>query len=216
MYTCVVVRSWHGFVSLVRLFLFFFRLPGNIKLGSNPTFYRSPNEYFSLLQKEIGSCLSDDGDEDHHRSVFELSRANSVSAYVKVKIQICKCDCVFVSKEKSFAITIIFSFFVQLCKWIFRKFKKLSLWSLLNLPQAYFLKVLVSWNLTLVWCAAHVAIWSHRQRRRNPSRRNLTNVNRKMKPGNVFFFPPFHYKWAILLAYYFAPSHSLYTLDNKR
>jgi hypothetical protein len=81
-------------------FFFFFRLPGNIKLGSNPTFYRSPNEYFSLLQKEIGSCLSDDGDEDHHRSVFELSRANSVSAYVKVKMQINKCDCVFVSLKK--------------------------------------------------------------------------------------------------------------------
>jgi hypothetical protein len=78
-----VVRSWHGFISLVRLF-FSFRLPGNIKLGSNPTFYRSPNEYFSLLQKEIGSCVSDDG-ENHHRSIFELSRANSVSAYVKVK-----------------------------------------------------------------------------------------------------------------------------------
>lgn len=73
--------SSHWFVS------FLFRLPGNIKLGSNPTFYRSPNEYFSLLQKEIGSCVSDDG-ENHHHNVFELSRANSVSAYVKVKINL--------------------------------------------------------------------------------------------------------------------------------
>ncbi|KAK4029973.1 phosphoethanolamine N-methyltransferase [Daphnia magna] len=61
-----------------------FHPSGNIKLGSNPTFYRSPNEYFSLLQKEIGSCVSDDG-ENHHHNVFELSRANSVSAYVKAK-----------------------------------------------------------------------------------------------------------------------------------
>lgn len=102
MYTCggggAITASSHWFVFF--LFLFFFRLPGNIKLGSNPTFYRSPNEYFSLLQKEIGSCLSDDGDEDHHRSVFELSRANSVSAYVKVKMQFSKCDCVFVSLKK--------------------------------------------------------------------------------------------------------------------
>lgn len=102
MYTCVVVvRSRLRLIGSSFSFFFFFRLPGNIKLGSNPTFYRSPNEYFSLLQKEIGSCLSDDGDEDHHRSVFELSRANSVSAYVKVKMQFNKCDCVFVSLKKN-------------------------------------------------------------------------------------------------------------------
>lgn len=51
---------------------------GNIKLGSNPTFYRSPSEYFSLLQKEIG------GGEGERKSVFELQRANSVHAYVRV------------------------------------------------------------------------------------------------------------------------------------
>ena len=67
----------HGTFSLVFLVLL-----GNIKLGSNPTFYRSPNEYFSLLQKEIGSETGDD--HQQHKSVFELSRANSVSAYVKV------------------------------------------------------------------------------------------------------------------------------------
>lgn len=60
-----------------------FHPSGNIKLGSNPTFYRSPNEYFRILQKEVGSVSDDVG--NIHRSVFELSRANSVSAYVKIK-----------------------------------------------------------------------------------------------------------------------------------
>nr|CAG4636459.1 EOG090X0C0Q [Eubosmina coregoni] len=49
-----------------------FHPSGNIKKGDNPTFYRSPSEYFHLLQKEIASS-----------SVFELQRANSVHAYVK-------------------------------------------------------------------------------------------------------------------------------------
>lgn len=57
-----------------------FHPSGNIKLGSNPTFYRSPSEYFSLLQKEIGI-----ESDQQRRSVFELQRANSVNAYVKAK-----------------------------------------------------------------------------------------------------------------------------------
>lgn len=55
-------------------------LLGNIKLGSNPTFYRSPSEYFSLLQKEVFKAADPADDQ----SVFELQRANSVYAYVKV------------------------------------------------------------------------------------------------------------------------------------
>jgi hypothetical protein len=146
MYTCVVVvRSRLRLIGSSFSYFFFFRLPGNIKLGSNPTFYRSPNEYFSLLQKEIGSCLSDDGSEDHHRSVFELSRANSVSAYVKVKMQFNKCDCVFVSLKKNRLQLRSFSpFSFNYANEFFRKFKKFSQWSLLNLPAAYFLKVPVS------------------------------------------------------------------------
>lgn len=58
-----------------------FHPSGNIKIGSNPTFYRSPSEYFNLLQKEVGNSVG----ELQSRSVFELQRANSVQAYVKTK-----------------------------------------------------------------------------------------------------------------------------------
>nr|CAG4649628.1 EOG090X0C0Q [Scapholeberis mucronata] len=86
-----------------------FHPSGNIKLGSNPTFYRSPNEYFSLLQKEIGVETDDTGVD--HRSVFELSRANSVSAEENVwhicnfvknncPLLLQQCHAVFISNQK--------------------------------------------------------------------------------------------------------------------
>lgn len=68
---------------------------GNIKKGDNPTFYRSPNEYFSLLQKEVAVTLSSSSSSNvvaggrSKSSVFELVRANSVHAYVKVNIISC-------------------------------------------------------------------------------------------------------------------------------
>ena len=52
---------------------------GNIKIGENPTFYRTPTEYFRILQSETSpSGIS------NLRSVFVLKRATSVKAYIKV------------------------------------------------------------------------------------------------------------------------------------
>jgi len=58
-----------------------FHPSGNIKLGSNPTFYRSPSDYFSLLQRPVQARDA----EQINRRVFQLERANSVYAYVKAK-----------------------------------------------------------------------------------------------------------------------------------
>lgn len=49
-------------------------------MGDNPTFYRSPTDYFALLQQQIGAS----SDATRHLSVFHLERAVSVNAYVQV------------------------------------------------------------------------------------------------------------------------------------
>ena len=64
--------------NIVSYFVIFY-LIGDIKIGQNPTFYRSPCQYFSLLQKEVGGHSECDSG-----SVFQLLTANSVFAYVKV------------------------------------------------------------------------------------------------------------------------------------
>ncbi|KAK2715291.1 uncharacterized protein LOC136035681 isoform X2 [Artemia franciscana] len=57
-----------------------FHPSGNIKIGENPTFYRTPTEYFRILQSETSpSGIS------NLRSVFVLKRATSVKAYIKAK-----------------------------------------------------------------------------------------------------------------------------------
>lgn len=60
-----------------------FHPSGNIKRDTNPTYYRSPTQYFAILNTEIGTP---DICEPYQRpSIFELQRAKSVYAYVQAK-----------------------------------------------------------------------------------------------------------------------------------
>ena len=62
--------------------LVLFWLLGNIKLGSNPTYYRSPSQYFGVLLSQIQ--IPDITEPQQSRSLFQVQRATSVHAYVKV------------------------------------------------------------------------------------------------------------------------------------
>jgi len=59
-----------------------FHPSGNIKLGSNPTYYRSPSQYFGVLLSQIQ--IPDITEPQQSRSLFQVQRATSVHAYVKV------------------------------------------------------------------------------------------------------------------------------------
>lgn len=52
---------------------------GDIKRESNPTFYRSPSEYFAILQHNIYE------DSRKHKFTFLCERALSIEAYIRVR-----------------------------------------------------------------------------------------------------------------------------------
>lgn len=70
--------SW----QISRCSLVLFWLLGNIKRGNNPTYYRSPSQYFSILLDQVETSRA--AGSQLRFAKFQLQRATSVHAYVQV------------------------------------------------------------------------------------------------------------------------------------